>query len=188
MFWIPLTDVQACGKELYRSRTVFAVSIRYQICSEECISSWYNVWAVDKPLADQFSDLFRCTRDCQVKISDYTDRDANHVLWGQIFRTNLLESKERHLFSLLDAYSRARREARQQDLDSSRWLLLGEFFFCGPISWSSESSMGAFMEDQYSGKSASFQVAFSQREHTHLVQPLLQQNDHGQCLSSVPIS
>lgn len=44
-----------------------------------------------------------CERPPHAKVHDYMERNHNQLLWGPIFRRNLLESKERSLLALLDA-------------------------------------------------------------------------------------
>lgn len=55
----------------------------------------------DTLLAVQFPDL-RSARNHQAKVKDYMERYADWVLWGPIFRRNLLELEEGNLMSLLD--------------------------------------------------------------------------------------
>lgn len=68
----------------------------------ERVFFWLDSWTGDCPLALQFSDLFKCARHKDANVHNYLERGVNWVIWGPIFRRNLMENKERQFVRMLN--------------------------------------------------------------------------------------
>lgn len=96
-------DVQAYGMALFRSRMNSQLVSDIELVSAIKSSSDMTFGRVtDNTLATQFPDLYTCARDHLAKAGDYMEVNDGQVLWIPIFRRNMIESKEAHLFNLFD--------------------------------------------------------------------------------------
>lgn len=59
----PQYQFSGMWKEIVSVEDRFKPHIRYRVVSGVRISFWYGIWIRDCSFAEQFPDLFRCTRD-----------------------------------------------------------------------------------------------------------------------------
>lgn len=82
-------------------KALFAGNIRYKIGLGEDVFFWLDVWVGVRPLAADFSSLFRCASNQSTKAKDYMEKINDHTVWTPIFKRVLQEDEERELIHLL---------------------------------------------------------------------------------------
>lgn len=69
-----LIVAQGYGKGSFNE--AFAPSIKFQEGSGSSIFFWHDVWVGDRPVATQFPEVYRYTKDRQARVRDYMNRDS----------------------------------------------------------------------------------------------------------------
>ena len=82
-------------------KALFTGNIRYKIGSGEDVFFWLDVWLGVRPLAAEFSSLFRCASNQSTKAKDCMEKINDHTIWTPIFKRVLQEDEERELIRLL---------------------------------------------------------------------------------------
>lgn len=92
----------ALWKGIIFIKDLIAANVRYKVGSREDVFFWLDVWEGDRPFAEEFPSLFRCTSNQLAKVKDNMERNNDHTVWTAIFRRHLRED-ERELLLLLGA-------------------------------------------------------------------------------------
>lgn len=72
----------------------FEANIRFRLGDGRRLIFWSDVWAGNSALAAQYPGLYACAKDHQAKACDQTVVEGDRVLWGPIFKRNLVEAEE----------------------------------------------------------------------------------------------
>ena len=76
-------------------KVLFAAHIRYKIGFGEDVLFWLDDWVGDRPLAAEFTILFRCASNQLAEVKDYMERINDQIVWTPMVRRHLREDEER---------------------------------------------------------------------------------------------